>query len=199
MAISGGTDSAAPRRSEEEKFVDEVRKFLCTSEYVTDSTCHFRGDSVGLADVELQLNGDLWPGGMPNHLILEAKTHHTKDSPNTINKIFGQLLTEASKLRRKENYCLGILIPTDGAEWIDNNKKVNRRGSGIDYYRIAFNRIRANLFSEYGKLVDAKYVLAFSVEKQELTIFGWNEFYEGAMPIQVLVARNLQPVVAYTR
>lgn len=196
MATSGETDSAAPRRSEEEKFVDEVRKFLCTSEYVTASACHFAGDGVGLADVELQLNADLWPSGMPNHLILEAKTHHTKDSPNTINKIFGQLLTEASKLRKKESYCLGILIPTDGAEWIDSKQKLNRRRSGIDYYRTAFNRIKANLFSEYGELVDAQYVLAFSVKKQALSVFGWNEFYRGELPVRVLVARNLQSVGA---
>lgn len=175
-------------RTQEAQLVDAVRQFLCTHGLVSEKDCHFDGDGEYMADVELMLSPGRWPEEMPLNLVLEAKSHHSKDSPNTVNKIFGQLMKESSKTRTKKSFCLGLLIPTDGAQWKDGSGKTITRGSGIVYYQTAFKRIKANLFSEYGRLVNARYILAFSVSHQELCIFGWEDFYHGAKPLHTLVA-----------
>ena len=109
--------------------------------YVRKADYHFDGDNGQSADVELVLESQHWPERMPSHLFLEANCHHSKDSPNTINKLFGQLLKETNKDLvggQKKNYCLGILIPKDGAEWIDRAGAKVKRGSDVGYYREGF-------------------------------------------------------------
>lgn len=176
----------------EKQFVEKVDTFLCTNSYVRKAECYFGGDNDQLADVELVLESQCWPEGVPDHLFLEAKCHHSKDSQNTIHKLFGQLLKETNKNsvgRQEKSNCLGILIPTDGAEWKDSAGTIVRRGSGIDYYREGFNRIKQSVYFDFGRIVDARYVLAFSVYAQELSVFDWNGFYAGAKPISILTGR----------
>jgi hypothetical protein len=179
-----------PKTSEKD-LLNEVRRFLSAQGCIRQDECHFNGDSNELADVELALEARRWPAEMPGHLILEAKSHHSKDSPNTINKAFGQLLKEANKstvMRSQREHCLGLLIPIDGATWIDSkNKRVNRT-SGIQYYRAGFQRIDASVFAGFGRLVNARYVLAFSVHEQYLAVFGWDAFHAGNPPLACIRA-----------
>ena len=109
-------------KKSEQELVEEFQRFLSTHGYIRQAECHFAGDSDVLADVELALDGPRWPSGMPDYLLLEAKSHHSEDSPNTINKAFGQLLKEANKntaKRAQRPHCLGLLIPVDGAQWLN--------------------------------------------------------------------------------
>jgi hypothetical protein len=171
-------------KTSEKSFVMEVRRFLSSQGYIKEAECHFDGDSAELADVELALEGAVWPADMPRHLVLEAKSHHSEDAPNTINKAFGQLLKEANKAtgkRAQRDHCLGLLIPVDGATW----RKKKGMGdlitakSGIEYYRDGFQRIDSEVFAGFGRLVNAGYVLAFSVYWRYMDVFEWNGFRAG--------------------
>lgn len=178
-------------KTSEEALVNELRRFLSAQGYIRQDECHFDGDSNELADVELALEELRWPAQMPGYLFLEAKSHHSKDSPNTINKAFGQLLKEASKsavTRSRRDHCLGLLIPIDGATWTDGKGVPISRFSGIEYYRAGFQRINAAVFKGFGRLVNARYVLAFSVHEQYLAIFGWDAFHAGDPPLACLRA-----------
>jgi hypothetical protein len=178
----------------EQEFVDAVRSFLCRHGYIRRAECHFDGDSDVLADVELALEEKHWPAEMPGRLLLEAKSHHSLDSPNTINKAFGQLLKEANKstnTRAQQSHCLGLLIPVDGAAWRNSKGNPVRRDSGIEYYRTGFQRIDAEIFAGFGRLVNARYVLAFSVHEQYLAVFGWDAFHAGDPPLARLTAPSL--------
>jgi hypothetical protein len=178
-------------KTSEKVFVNEVQSFLSAHDYIRRAECHFDGDNDEHADVELALETTRWPVGMPGTLLLEAKSHHSKDSPNTINKAFGQLLKEANKspvMRAEREHCLGLLIPIDGATWNDSKGERINRGSGVEYYRTGFRRIDAAVFAGFGRLVDARYVLAFSVREQYLEVFNWEAFYAGDQPLARLTA-----------
>jgi hypothetical protein len=179
------------QKTSEKALIVQVRRFLSANSYIRPAECHFGRDSDELADVELALESARWPAQMPGYLSLEAKSHHSKDSPNTINKVFGQLLKEANKSvvsRVARGQCLGILIPVDGATWLDSNDVTVHRPSGIEYYGDGFRRIDADVFSKFGRLVNARYVLAFSEQKQYLAIFGWDAFHAGDLPFARLSA-----------
>lgn len=176
----------------EKLFVKEVQRFLSAYGYIRCAECHFDGDNDEQPDVELVLEAARWPAEMPGTLSLEAKSHHSKDAPNTINKAFGQLLKEANKSSAKQQQgenCLGLLIPIDGAKWVDSNGKPNNCGSGIEYYRNGFRRIDATVFAGFGRLVNARYVLAFSVHQQYLEVFDWDAFHAGKPPLTRLMAQ----------
>lgn len=178
-------------KKSEQELVEEFQRFLSAHGYIREAECHFEGDSDVLADVELALNAPRWPSEMPDYLLLEAKSHHSEDSPNTINKAFGQLLKEANKnttKRAQRSYCLGLLIPVDGAQWLNSKGKTVKRRSGIEYYRNGFRRIHADIFAGFGQLVNARYVLAFSVQDQYLKVFGWDGFYADEPPLACLTA-----------
>lgn len=181
------------QKTSEKALIAQVRRFLSANSYIRLAECHFGRDNNELADVELALELAHWPAQMPGYLSLEAKSHHSKDSPNTINKVFGQLLKEANKSvvsRAARGHCLGILIPIDGATWPDSNNVTVHRPSGIDYYGEGFRRIDADIFSKFGRLVNVRYVLAFSEQKQYLAIFGWDAFHAGGPPLACLTANQ---------
>ncbi|BBB66563.1 hypothetical protein UNDYM_2310 [Undibacterium sp. YM2] len=185
------TIDQGPKTSEKE-FISEVQRFLSANGYIQQDECHFDGDNDERADVELVLVTSRWPAEMPGALLLEAKSHHSKDSPNTINKAFGQLLKETNKslvTRAQREHCLGLLIPIDGATWTDPKGESINRGSGIDYYRTGFQRIDADVFAGFGRLVNARYVLAFSVLNQYLEVFNWDAFHVGNQPLARLTAQ----------
>lgn len=87
-----------PKISEQE-FVDEVRQFLCANGYIREDECHFDGDSDACADVELALEAPPWPAGMPAHLLLEAKCHHSEDAPNAIIRRLASCLKKPTRAR----------------------------------------------------------------------------------------------------
>lgn len=178
-------------KTSEKAFIKEVQCFLSAYGYIRCAECHFDGDNDERPDVELVLEAECWPDGMPTTLRLEAKSHHSKDAPNTINKVFGQLLKEANKSSTKQpegGHCLGLLIPIDGAKWVDSKNKFNTCGSGIEYYRNGFRRIDFTVFAGFGRLVNARYVLAFSVSQQYLEVFSWDAFHAGTPPLTRLIA-----------
>ena len=191
MEKSPGSVHIGDKFSEKE-FINATKEFLVRFGYVKATQCHFDGDNDELADIELVLEADLWPDEMPGNLILEVKSHHSTDSQNTINKIFGQLLKEASKgsLGRRAACCFGVLVPTDGATWRDQKNKLVKRGSGIHYYQAGFGRIKPELFSKFGSLVDARYIFAFSIANQDLQVFKWDDFHAKGDPIVTLGART---------
>ena len=95
----------------ENDLISAFAAFLLEGSFVNGNDSHFEGDSDESADIELALEKSKWPKEFPDYLLLEAKSHHSKDSPNTINKVFGQLLKEtgkcATKRRPKGSCCLG--------------------------------------------------------------------------------------------
>lgn len=188
--MTSSRSSRVASKVTEVQLVSELRHFLVSNCLIRTRDSYFNGDSDEYADVELAVDKMRWPSGVPDYLILEAKSHHSKDSPNTINKIFGQLLKEANKSpahgRRSSEFCLGILIPTDSAVWYDSNGKTVTRGSGVKYYRDGFRRIKQDTYNAFGKLVDARYVLAYSVRERQLAIYDWSGFYSEKEPLSVL-------------
>lgn len=179
-------------KTTEAVFVKKLQCFLSAYGYIRCAECHFDGDDAERPDVELVLEAARWPAEMPTTLLLEAKSHHSKDAPNTINKAFGQLLKEANKSSAKQpdgGHCLGLLIPIDGAMWVDGKGKIMKCRSGIEYYRNGFQRIDATVFAGFGRLVNARYVLAFSVHQQYLEVFSWDAFHAGNPPLARLIAQ----------
>jgi len=188
--MTNGTQTYVGLKMGEADFINATARFLCSLGFVREIECHFGRDSDTKADVELALDPSHWPTGMPGYLSLEAKSHHSKDSPNTINKAFGQLLKEAGKnssRRGRPEHCLGLLIPIDGALWLDEREKLVRRGSGIEYYRNGFTRIDSEVFAGFGRLVNARYVLAFSDHYQRLEVYAWDTFHAAGEPLAILV------------
>lgn len=135
-------------------------------------------DNKLCADIEyLSYNGE--------YLIIEAKSHESKDAYNTRHKIFGQLLKEHSKesLSRNEYYdaiVLGILIPKDKPI----SGKSNIKKTGYDFYRKGFLNIPECKFCKFGKLVKAKYVFVCSLNAKVVDIYSWIGFYRGNEPIR---------------
>ncbi len=131
----------------------------------SDTKCH--------ADVEyLAKNGE--------YLVLEARSHESKDAYNTRHKIFGQLLKEHGKnntqrSRYLNSLTLGILIPED----VPSSGKSNTNKSGICFYRDGYEGIPENLYRQFGLLVKAKYVFACSMSRSTVKVYSWDGFYRG--------------------
>jgi hypothetical protein len=174
----------------EKKLISEFKSFLQLNNLVFNQS-HFGPDDETKADVELALNAEKWPDDFPEWLIIEAKSHHSKDSPNTINKIFGQLLKETGKRtdgtdRSLRSYCLGILFPSESAKWNDSTGRRVSRPGGEEYYRAGFKRIKEQTYIDFGHLVNAKYILSFSSDRKLLRVFDWKEFLNPGPPVLTL-------------
>lgn len=132
---------------EESELIEHFKSFLINEKLIDNNNSHFDGDNAERADVEITIaSPEKWRIGQNTRLYIEAKSHHSSDSQNTINKIFGQLLKETGKRELKENECLAILFPMESAEWINNKKKTETRVSGEEYYRRGFSRIYPSPF-----------------------------------------------------
>jgi len=134
-------------------------------------------DNDTCSDVEYVSNSD-------EYLIIEAKSHESKDAYNTRHKIFGQLLKEHGKksASRKEHYssiALGVLIPKDKT----SSGKSNTKKSGYDFYRDGYSDIPEELFSEFGELAKVKYIFLCSVENKTVDVYTWTGFHRGEEPI----------------
>lgn len=178
----------------EDDLIIGLRKFLMSESLIDETTSHFDGDDERRSDIELVLASDKWPGIDFKKLYIEAKSHHSEDSQNTINKIFGQLLKETGKRSIDPNTeCLAILFPSESAQWINNRNQPVNRISGVDYYRRGFSRINPLSFVGFGNLVCAKYVLSFSSNPIMLDIFEWETFLDSSStPILSLTSQSSQ-------
>ncbi|MDX5584721.1 MAG: hypothetical protein QNK20_07290 [Aureibaculum sp.] len=163
----------------ESELIKEFSKFLIKESLINKDNCHFSGDDEKHADVELEFHGiDAWKGMFETKLYIEAKSHHSTDSQNSINKIFGQLLKETGKRDLDKNKeCLAILFPAESGSWTGSNNKKSTNIDGVGYYRRGFSRIKNDAFVKFGEIVNAKYILSFSSTKQELEIFLWSTFH----------------------
>ncbi|PIX99523.1 MAG: hypothetical protein CO125_09145 [Hydrogenophilales bacterium CG_4_9_14_3_um_filter_59_35] len=144
-------------------------------------------DSAACSDIEYISNSD-------EYLIIEAKSHESKDAYNTRHKIFGQLLkehgkTSASRTEHNSSIALGVLIPKDKT----SSGKSNTKKSGYDFYRDGYSDIPENLFSGFGKLAKVKYVFLCSVENKTVDVYTWVGFHRGEKPIH-----SVQPPSAST-
>ena len=101
-------------------------------------------------DIKYRLNNETW--------AIEAKSYGTKDSPNAIHKVFGELLKETG---RNENTKIGLLIPKTGAE----------------YFRKGFRRIKKEKYIGFGKLIPVSIVFVFDAENEALEKYSWEDFY----------------------
>ena len=107
------------------------------------------------------------------YLIIEAKSHESKDAYNTRHKIFGQLLKEHGKFspsreEHKESIVLGVLIPKDKT----SSGKSNTKKSGYDFYR-----------DGYVGIVKSKYIFVCSIIEKTIDVYSWNGFHKGDEPI----------------
>lgn len=174
------------RRDPEAQLIDSLRLFLEKKNLINASESHFGRDNDERADIELVLNRAMWPVGMPTKILLEAKSNHSTDSANTINKLFGQLLKETGKVSRdawtSSSFCLGVLIPSDPGEWETLKGKKKKAGSGLDYYREGFSRIPRHIFDAFGGLVNARYVFSYSESLKSLSVFTWSGFRNSEEP-----------------
>ena len=178
----------------EDDLVSSVQEFLLSENLIDTAASHFDGDDESRADVELVFASKRWHGIAFEKLYIEAKSHHSTDSQNTINKIFGQLLKETGKRTiDRDTECLAILFPSESAQWIDNNKKTVTRISGVDYYRRGFSRINPQSFVGFGELVGVRYVLSFNSNQKTLDVFEWASFLDSsAAPILRLTSQSTQ-------
>lgn len=161
----------------EKELIDGFGRFLIDQDLIDWNGSHFAGDSSQNADVVLSLQPGKWPGVGVEKIYIEAKSHHSEDSQNTINKIFGQLLKETGKRKfDREKECLAVLFPYERGEWEGRGKKIVKRIKGEDYYRRGFSRIEKQVFISFGELVGAKYILSFCSTSSSLRIFEWSNF-----------------------
>ena len=176
----------------EDELVNNLREFLISENLVDEENSHFDGDDDTRADVELVLDSDRWHSIEFDKIYVEAKSHHSTDSQNTINKIFGQLLKETGKRTiDRGTECLAILFPSENAQWIDSKQKTVTRIPGVDYYRRGFSRINSNVFIDFGVLVGAKYILSYSTSTKALEIYEWATFLDSAaVPVISLLSQN---------
>lgn len=172
----------------EAELIERFGEFLIDQDLIDVENSHFGGDDNFNADVALSLKHDKWPDIQVEKIHIEAKSHHSEDSQNTINKIFGQLLKETGKRNLNiEKECLAILFPYESGEWTGRNKKTVTRIEGEAYYRRGFSRIEKQVFVKFGDLVGAKYILSFSTTSNTLRVFEWRDFLdEDSSPIASL-------------
>lgn len=146
------------------------------------------GDSGTCSDIEYISNSG-------EYLVIEAKSHESKDSYNTRHKIFGQLLKEHGKkshirTTHGKPITLGVLIPKDET----SSGKSNTKKSGYNFYRDGYQDIPEVMFSGFGALVNAKYVFVCSIKYKTVDIYTWPGFHKGDKPIFVVPA-NAQKIV----
>jgi hypothetical protein len=142
-------------------------------EFGINTSVNIGCDSKCYADIEYLTNSG-------EYLIVEAKSHESKDAFNTRHKIFGQLLKEHGKTndhRSRHSNCLtlGILIPEDPP----SSGKSNTTKPGIVFYREGYEGIPEHLYSAFGSLVKAKYVFVCSVVRSSVKVFTWVGYYRG--------------------
>ena len=138
-------------------------------------------DNIKHSDIEYISNKD-------EYLIIEAKSHESKDAYNTRHKIFGQLLKEHGKINsvrnnHKQSLALGILIPKDKP----SSGKSNTKKSGYDFYRDGYIDIPEDLFKQFGQIVKAKYFFVCSITKKEIDVYTWSGFHKGSEPIYTII------------
>ena len=157
------------------------KKVVCSdARFGIEVELNFGSDNTSCSDVEyISKSGE--------YLIVEAKTHESRDAYNTRHKIFGQLLKEHGKSSqaRKENsekIVLSVLIPKDKTTSGKSNTKV----SGYDFYRNGYSDIPEALFSEFGKLVKAEYFFVCSVAHESVDVYNWSGFQKGEPPIYTI-------------
>ncbi|MFM0454955.1 hypothetical protein PQR21_31640 [Paraburkholderia nemoris] len=134
-------------------------------------------DSPLYSDVEYVTTND-------EYLVIEAKSHESKDAYNTRHKIFGQLLKEHGKKnplrdRYTNSLALGILIPKDET----SSGKSNTRQSGYQFYRNGYRDIPHHLFRGFGELTKTKYVFVCSLKNETVDVYSWTGFHLGDAPI----------------
>jgi len=170
-----------------EKVNHEAPLIRCFSEIIRSNArfgikkeINIGNDSASCSDVEYVSNSN-------EYLIIEAKSHESKDAYNTRHKIFGQLLKEHGKSSadRKEHsssIALGVLIPKD----IPSSGKSNTKKSGYDFYRDGYSDIPQELFSGFGELAKVKYVFLCSAENKTVDVYTWGGFHRGEKPIYLV-------------
>lgn len=169
----------------ESELINSFRKFLIKENLINKDHSHFGGDDDKHADVELEFSGKAaWQGIFETKLYIEAKSHHSTDSQNTINKIFGQLLKETGKRDLNNNECLAILFPAERGSWTGSNNKKSTNIDGVGYYRRGFSRINNDVFVKFGEIVNAKYILSFSSTEQKLEVYLWSNFHNNNGKVQ---------------
>ena len=167
-----------------EKINHETPLIKCFSEIIRLDTrfgikieINIGNDNASCSDIEYLSNGN-------EYLIIEAKSHESKDAYNTRHKIFGQLLKEHGKSSpsRKKHFpslTLGILIPKDKTA----SGKSNTKKSGYDFYRNGYSDIPEPIFSGFGELAIVKYVFVCSISEKTIDIYTWAGFRSGEQPI----------------
>ena len=162
----------------------EAALILCFSEIIKEdskfgikTTTNIGSDSAFHSDIEYLSNAN-------EYLIIEAKSHESKDAYNTRHKIFGQLLKEHGKTndsreKHANAIALGILIPKDKT----TSGKSNTNTSGYDFYRNGYLSIPEPLFTGFGELANVKYVFICSVIERTIEIYTWPGFRAGHLPI----------------
>ena len=137
-------------------------------------------DSASCSDVEYLSNDN-------EYLIIEAKSHESKDAYNTRHKIFGQLLKEhgkksTSREKHISSIALGVLIPKDKT----SSGKSNTKKSGYDFYRDGYAVIPESMFSGFGELAKVKYVFLCSVKDETVDVYTWADFHRGEKPFYLV-------------
>lgn len=170
-----------------EKVAHEAPLIQCFCDVIgTDARFGFKrvinlgNDNASCSDIEYLSNGS-------EYLIVEAKSHESKDAYNTRHKIFGQLLKEhGKKSQSRQEYAvstkLGLLIPKDKPI----SSKSSTKKSGYDFYRDGFTDIPNDIFSSFGELVKVQYVFVCSVKDKTIDIYSWVGFRGGEQPIYVI-------------
>lgn len=170
-----------------EKVSHEAPLIQCFSEVIRSDArfgikkeINIGNDSASCSDIEYLSNGN-------EYLVIEAKSHESKDAYNTRHKIFGQLLKEhgkssPSRQKYSASIALGILIPKDKT----TSGKSNTKKSGYDFYRDGYSDIPESMFSGFGELAKVKYVFVCSVNDRAIDIYTWAGFRGGEQPIYAL-------------
>ena len=108
--------------------------------------------SKRFADVEFESKAKV-------HWVIEAKSNDSKDAPNTVHKIFGELLKETGRTNRA-NCRQAILIPE----------------SAVQFYSRAFQSIDRKKYIAFGKLIPIDTVFtSCSIRVRKIT---WKSLYD---------------------
>ena len=104
------------------------------------------------ADIEfISKTGILW--------LIEAKSNESSDAPNTVHKIFGELLKETGRENRSD-FKIALLIPEGSKE----------------YYSKAFQAIKKEKFIKFGELIPVEIVFTFGASGVDT--ISWEALYD---------------------